>query len=701
MNENQTISLESEAGFKALFQYATIGIIVIGSDGRIELANPCIEKLFDYTNAELIGQQVEILIPQALRRRHEHHRDEYFKRPKARSMGYGLNLFARRKDGFEFPVEISLGHYRLGSERLAVAFITDITERKKADEDLKNSEERYRLIFDGIHESFILQEIITNDKGEIIDLRYLEVNPASEKILGKTSVELIGCMRSEVLGPLDIETKKIVEQAVKMDEPLRIERYVPSLDRWLDVSIFCPKPGQLAILNRDITERKNAEDELLKSQDILAKEAEALAHLNESGNRLWSMNNLQQGLEEMLSASIKLMGADKGLVQLVDNEKQTLSIAAHFGFGQEFLDYFHELTAIYDSASGKAFNTKKQITIEDIETDILSIPYREIAQKAGFRAVQTTPLYAQDGSPIGMISTHFRNPHSFSPQDLNRMELYARKAESFIERHKMFEAMQRLNLELDAKVTERTKELITSLEREKELNELKSRFVSMASHEFRTPLSAILSSISLIDSYQKEEQAEKRKKHTERIKASVRNLVDILNDFLSLDKLEQGKVEIKTAKIDLPEFAEDIIEEVSGMLKQGQKINFSHNGEKEIVQDRKVLKNILLNLLSNAIKYSLENKEIYFLMEVHKDLVSIKVKDEGIGIPEEDQENLFGKFFRAKNATNISGTGLGLNIVKKYVELLDGNISFISKYNEGTTFTVELPNQLGVSNNFQ
>ena len=691
MNEYQTISLESEAGFKALFQYATIGILVIGSDGRIELANPCIEKLFDYSNAELIGKPVEILIPEALRGKHEQYRDEYFKRPKARSMGYGLNLFARRKDGFEFPVEISLGHYRLDNERLAVAFITDITERKEAEENLKASEERYRLIFDGIHESFILQEIITNDKGEIIDLRFLELNPAAERILGKTSAELIGRLRSETLGPLDNEARNMINQAVIMNEPLAVERFMPGLDRWFDVSMHCPKPGQLVTLSRDITYRKKAEEELRKNQAMLASEAAALALLNESGNRLWSINHLHEALEEMLSASIELMGADKGTVQLLDIDNQTLHIAAHSGFRQEFLDYFNEAAAMDGSSSGRAFNSRKQITIEDIETDILFAPYREIARISGFRAVQSTPLFTEDGSPIGAISTHFNNPRNFSIQELNRMELYARKAESIIERFKMYEAMQKLNLELEAKVDERTKELITSLEREKELNELKSRFVSMASHEFRTPLSAILSSISLVESYQKEEHLEKRKKHTDRIKSSVRNLVDILNDFLSLDKLEQGKVEVHKEKFELSEFADDLIEEVNGLLKQGQQINVSHSGDKEIVQDKKILKNILLNLLSNAIKYSAQDKEIYFLLEAHNNNVSIRVKDEGIGIPEEEQENLFGKFYRAKNVTNIQGTGLGLNIVKKYVELLDGNISFTSAPNKGTTFTVELP----------
>ena len=381
------ISLESEAGFKALFDYATIAILVISRDGRIELINPAAEKLFGYNNAELIGQSLEMLIPGDLRHQHVQHRTKYFEKPKARPMGRGIDLFAQKKEGPIFPVEISLGYYQLDGEMLAVAFVTDITERKLMEQQLKEA--------------------------------------------------------------------------------------------------------------------------------------------NES---------------------------------------------------------------------------------------------------------------------------------------------------------------------LEKKVIERTFELTEALEREKELNEMKSRFVSMASHEFRTPLSAVLSSISLVETYKDPEHEEKRKKHIERIKGSVRNLTDILNNFLSLDKLEQGKIEAETSQFDISEFMEDIIEEMESMLKKkNQKIIYSHTGQKEIVLDRKILRNIMFNLLSNAIKYSPENKEIFVSIKVEKKNVVIAVKDNGMGIPEHEQKNLFKNFFRANNTVNIQGTGLGLSIVKKYVELLHGSINFESNPGSGTVFTVQFP----------
>jgi PAS domain S-box-containing protein len=254
------------------------------------------------------------------------------------------------------------------------------------------------------------------------------------------------------------------------------------------------------------------------------------------------------------------------------------------------------------------------------------------------------------------------------------------------------EQILKINEDLENKVRERTLELTHALEKEKELNEMKSRFVSIASHEFRTPLSAILSSTSLVEHYVNPEQEEKRKKHIDRIKSSVRNLTSILDDFLSLEKLEQGKVEAHNIEFNLREFIEDGIEEMEGMSKRKhQKFNFEFNGVEEIYQDRKILRNVLLNLLSNAVKYSPEGKEIHVKADVKDKRVVLSVRDEGIGIPKEAQKHLFDKFFRAKNATNIQGTGLGLNIVKRYVELLDGSIRFTSKEHEGTTFIVEFP----------
>jgi two-component system sensor kinase FixL len=229
-----------------------------------------------------------------------------------------------------------------------------------------------------------------------------------------------------------------------------------------------------------------------------------------------------------------------------------------------------------------------------------------------------------------------------------------------------------------------------ALKKEMELNELKSRFVTMASHEFRTPLSAILSSVSLISKYNDPKDEEKRTKHINRIKSSVANLTGILNDFLSLSRLEEGKV--MNSQFDIRELSNEVVEEINPVLKEKQFILYNHFGETSVLNlDKNMIKNIFINLLSNASKYSFEDKGILFTTSIHDNNLDIVVKDEGIGIPDDDRPHLFSRFFRANNAQNIQGTGLGLNIVKKYVELLNGRINYISELNKGTTFTITIP----------
>lgn len=249
----------------------------------------------------------------------------------------------------------------------------------------------------------------------------------------------------------------------------------------------------------------------------------------------------------------------------------------------------------------------------------------------------------------------------------------------------------KLNAELEDRVKSRTREVVEALEREKTVNELKSRFVSMASHEFRTPLSALLSSANLLEKYVKPQPGSKEIKHFSRIKSSVSHLTEILNDFLSLDKLESGKYHSHPKLINLREIAISVIDEMNPMLKKGQQIWFTCTGADEVVQDEKVMRNILYNLLSNAVKYSGEGKKIDLITDNSDHELIITVKDEGIGIPLNEQQHMFTRLFRAKNAVNISGTGLGLNIVKRYVDLMGGAISFESETEKGTNFLVKIP----------
>ena len=407
--------LSSNETLRQIFESSVEAIIMANRNGKIMLANPASERMFGFQPAGLLGLSIEELLPEQLRKKHVGYREGFNAHPEPRPMGMGRDLVAKRADGSEFPVAVSLSYTKIEEEIMVMAFISDMTDRKRAEEALKRSEEQL-LIY------------------------------ASE-----------------------------------------LEKKVQSRTEDLNSTIDA--------LEKEINVRKRAEED-------------------------------------------------------------------------------------------------------------------------------------------------------------------ARNA----------------------------------LERERELNELKSKFVSIASHEFRTPLSTVLSSASLIDQYNARDEKEKVSKHVQRIKSSVNHLTSILNDFLSLGRLEEGKIEVVKAPFSVTDFLKEVEEEITPTLRQGQELKIEClDGVHSVYTDIRMLRNILFNLISNASKYSESGKPVYVTCKQKGKEVFFVVRDEGIGIPKEDMKYMFDRFFRASNAGNVQGTGLGLNIVKRYVDLLGGNISFTSEYGKGSIFTVWIP----------
>lgn len=498
-------SLESEAGLRVLFECATISILVVNAEGVIELCNPCAEKLFGYNPRELAGRQVEELIPENLLHKHVHHRTNYFERPRTRPMGLGMELYARKKNNEVFPVEISLGHYKFDGETLAVAFITDITDRLQRKQLLAERESLFRNMAD--NSPVMIWRSGTDKLCTYFNKTWLEFT-------GRTMEQELGNGWAEGVHPEDIE--------------------------------------------------------------------------------------------------------------------KCLFIYNH------------------------AFDSRQPFTME----------YRLKRHDGRYRWLQDVgkPTYSSENIFTGYIG---------SCSDIHDQRM--------------------MKEELELLVSQRTNELHDALIREKEINELKSRFVSMASHEFRSPLSVVLSSTSLIERYLSPQMDERVEKHILKIKASLGNLTNILDDFLSLDKLEQDKVEINGDKFNIVEFMQTIIEDVYLFRRKDQYISVRNGGGPDVSLDQKKLRYILVNLISNSMKYSPEGTEINLDIETRDDIVTISIQDHGIGIPEEEQNCMFNKFFRATNTGNVQGIGLGLTIVKRYVELMGGEIRFVSQQGQGTTFTIDIP----------
>ncbi|RIV17683.1 sensor histidine kinase [Fibrisoma montanum] len=264
-------------------------------------------------------------------------------------------------------------------------------------------------------------------------------------------------------------------------------------------------------------------------------------------------------------------------------------------------------------------------------------------------------------------------------------------ADQAVELDRLRQVLQQCE-ELTLQSQQNANERAELLAQERKLSELKTNFVTLASHEFRTPIGTILMSASLIGRYNGEQDGPKRERHVDRIKSAVADLTALLNEFLALSQIEQRTVPNRPVALVLPTFCQEVIEEMEPVMKPGQAILYTHTeGDTSIVLDGGMVKNILINLLGNASKYSTEGKAIGLTTAVRNGQLTIDVSDEGIGVPDQDKDKLFVNFFRARNAIHFQGTGLGLYVVKRYVDLLGGTITFTSQLDVGTVFTVNLP----------
>lgn len=494
--------------FKLLFQSIEEGLVIVNNKGNIVYVNPRTQELFGYSKNDLLGQKIEMLIPNKYHHHHPERVEDYTKNPAKKRMGTGRVLEAQHKSGVIFHTEISLNHIEVEDEKYFVALITDVSKRVKAEKKIKE---------------------LNTELEEKVQIRTLE-----------------------------LEHSKFLYTAVARNFP----------------------NGTINVFD------------------------ENLNYIFAEGRELY-----KYGI-----TSKKLIGTSY-LKRLPKEISSTIN------------DEFQ-----------KVFQGKKR----DFEIKV----------KNQFYHINAVPL-KNDANKIDKI------------------------------------LVVETNITTQKNVSQKLEQ---SLIKEKEINEMKSRFVSMASHEFRTPLSTILSSVSLIKTYLEKEKPENTDKHIKRIKNSVKGLTDILNDFLSTDKLESKKVNINISEFNYSSFAQNITDELQALCQEGQTIVPSVNTkEKIITTDQNIIKNILYNLISNAIKYSNEGQEIHFNSTLGNNILTIEVVDFGIGIPESEQKNLFSRFFRAKNATNIKGTGLGLNIVRSYLDLLKGNINFESQENIGTKFIVKIP----------
>jgi PAS domain S-box-containing protein len=399
----------------------------------------------------------------------------------------------------------------------------------------------------------------------------------------------------------------------------------------------------------------------LSMQDITEiREAEALQQKHEDLQK--EKENIERYLN--LAPVIFLLLDNEYRVQLINQKGcDLLGYEKHVLRGEKWFEYIKPTkNQAKNSEKPHLYRYKKLLSLPYFESEVRS-------KKGELRLIRWTNTTLKDkfGHTVGTLSA----------------------GEDITERKKLEVIKAKYTANLEDTVKERTKELSEALDAEKKINELKSAFITIASHELRTPITIILSSIILIEKYTEKGEYQKHPRLIGRIKKASKQFTSILNDFLSLEKLERGDLRINKENLNLREFALDLISDMEGISNSDQQIIHTHNGGTNIVQDQKMLHHIVANLLSNAMKYSDSDIELHTSVNIGK--LIIKIKDNGIGIPTEDQNHLFKRFFRAKNVEHLQGTGLGLSIVERYLDLLGGNIEFTSTLGKGSTFTIMLP----------
>lgn len=497
-------------------------------------------------------------------------------------------------------------------------------------------EDFYEILFGAIREGLVL----VDDKGKIIN-----INEPGNKMFGYADQELVG-IGIEVLVPLQKRgthskdrqhyhkkpTSRLMSSAVKLDG---LKKDGTEFPVQVSLNPFTTVTGEkyVVALVSDITERRESEIILQKLRESLEQKVkERTKELRESEHLYRSIaRNFPGGVISIFDRSYKYLFAEgQGLYELGIETSDLIG-----------LDYLERI------------NPEARVKVKEELDRVFDGEARnfEVVSGVGTYLLNAVPLESE-GDVINKILVVEKN---ISVQK------------------------------------EMSKKLQDTIDQERELTEMKSRFVSMASHEFRTPLTTINSSASLIKKHHEKQNYDRILKHVDRIKNSVHNLTSILNDFLSFEKLEADKVRVNFGEYNVPDILIETFDEMTDIAKENQTIRYEGPEELHTKTDGLLLKNIMLNMLSNAFKYSKNDGEIIVGLKRMEDGILISVQDFGVGIPLKDQKNLFTRFFRAGNVTNIEGTGLGLNIVLRYLDLLDGKISFESKEGVGTTFFITLP----------
>jgi signal transduction histidine kinase/CHASE3 domain sensor protein len=422
---------------------------------------------------------------------------------------------------------------------------------------------------------------------------------------------------------------------------------------------------------RDVAKRRRVEAERERVQHDLARQLADMRRLHELSSRLIVLHDLPRMLEEILDAVIELQRAELGNVQLLDRPTATLRIVAQRGFSPAFLEHFRIVDAAEPSACGRALQGKSRVIIEDVEQDPEYRPHLQAAAEAGYRAVQSTPIFGRDGSIMGVLSSHFARPHRPSDRDLQLTDLYMRIAAELIDAAQDAETIRAARDEANR------------------ANQTKGRFLATASHDLRQPLQAL----SMLNGSLRRRIADPEAGQiASQQQQAITVMAGLLNALLDISKLESGTVKPQIAACDLGALFEELGREFAApAASKGLKLEVAPCQELALT-DRLLLGQVLRNLLGNAVRYT-RSGSVRLACRGEGDRLRIDVADTGIGIPPEHLRDIFDEFFQigASPGGAREGHGLGLSIVKRAAQLLQHELRVQSDPGKGSVFSLLVP----------
>jgi signal transduction histidine kinase len=383
----------------------------------------------------------------------------------------------------------------------------------------------------------------------------------------------------------------------------------------------------------------------------------------------------EPAFDRLTTLATQVINAPISLVSLVDQDRQFFKSAT--GLSEPLAS--ERQTPISHSFCKYVITMRQPLFISDARQDVRVQDNPAIADYSTI-AYAGIPLITSSGQAIGTFCVIDRQPHVWTESEIHILETLAAAVLTEIELRSSIDALQKSEADLK-----------TALEKEKSLNHFKSRFSSMMSHEFRTPLTTILLSSDLLKRYHHKMPEDRKLEHFYAIEKNVDHLVSLLDDILIISRAETVGLDVTPVRLHLPTFLGEILQDMRPTAGKHILHLEADDGLQAIWIDPKFMRQIMFNLLSNAIKYSPPESLIEVELSATTETVMIEVRDEGIGISEKDLEHLFESFYRADNTDAFGGTGLGLAIVKQLVEISQGTIECQSILGSGTTFTIRLP----------